>query len=196
MALHQSLQHKLLQKLSPQQIQLMKLLQIPTAQLEERIKEELEENPALEQSEEGHEDEFELNDEFADKGNDEIEPDGSEEEYENIDISEYVQDSDDEVGDYKLRDDNYPEIDESRVTPHKVEASFNELMLQQLGLLKLNDIEQKIAEQIIGSLDDDGYLRREINSIIDDLAFRQNIETDEKDYFYIPLQHLETIKVK
>ena len=180
MALHQSLQHKLLQKLSPQQIQLMKLLQIPTAQLEERIKEELEENPALEQSEEGHEDEFELNDEFADKGNDEIEPDGSEEEYENIDISEYVQDSDDEVGDYKLRDDNYPEIDESRVTPHKVEASFNELMLQQLGLLKLNDIEQKIAEQIIGSLDDDGYLRREINSIIDDLAFRQNIETDEK----------------
>jgi RNA polymerase sigma-54 factor len=157
----------------------MKLLQIPTAQLEERIKEELEENPALEQMEEGHEDEFELKDEFSET-NDDFEPDGSEDEYENIDISEYVHEGDDDVGDYKLRDDNYPEDDESRESPHKVEVSFNELMIQQLGLLKLNDHEQKIAEQIIGSLDDDGYLRREITSIIDDLAFRQNVEADEK----------------
>jgi RNA polymerase sigma-54 factor len=178
MALHQSLQQKLLQKLSPQQIQLMKLLQVPTAQLEERIKEELEENPALEVSDEGHEDEFDLKDEFADDTDDEV-LDGSEDEYENIDISEYVQDSDDEVGDYKLRDDNYPEVDDGKVTPHKVEVSFNELMLQQLGLLKLDPIEQKIAEQIIGSLDDDGILRREITSIIDDMAFRQNIEITE-----------------
>lgn len=179
MALHQSLQQKLLQKLSPQQIQLMKLLQIPTAQLEERIKEELEENPALEQVEEGHEDDFELKDEFSDSGDDDFEPDGSEDEYENIDISEYVHEGDDDVGDYKLRDENYPDDDESRESPHKVEVSFNELMIQQLGLLKLDDHEQKIAEQIIGSLDDDGYLRRETTSIIDDLAFRQNIETDE-----------------
>ncbi|MEI8052126.1 MAG: RNA polymerase factor sigma-54 [Bacteroidota bacterium] len=180
MALHQSLQHKLLQKLSPQQIQLMKLLQIPTAQLEERIKEEMEENPALEQLEEGHEDEFDLKDEFTETGEEDFELDGSESEYENIDISDYVHEGDDDVGDYKLRDDNYPEADEGRDIPHKVEVSFNELMLQQLGLLKLNDKEQKIAEQIIGSLDDDGYLRREINSIIDDLAFRQNIEASEK----------------
>jgi len=180
MALQQSLQQKMLQRLSPQQIQLMKLLQIPTAQLEERIKEELEENPALEQVEEGHEDEFDVKDEFADNNEDDFEPDGSEDEYDNIDISEYVQEGDDEVGEYKLRDDNYPDADENRTSPHKVEVSFNELMIQQLGLLKLNDIEQKIAEQIIGSLDDDGYLRREVISIIDDLAFRQNIEANEK----------------
>ncbi len=177
MALYQTLQQKQLQKLSPQQIQLMKLLQVPTAQLEERIKEELEENPALELAEDEHTDDFELKDEFSDSGEDE--PDGSEDEYDNIDISEYVQDSDDETGDYKLRDENYPELDDKRVLPHKIETTFNESMIQQLGMLNLDETEQKIAEQIVGSLDDDGYLRREINSIIDDLAFRQNIDADE-----------------
>jgi RNA polymerase sigma-54 factor len=188
MALHQSLQQKLLQKLSPQQIQLMKLLQVPTAILDERIKEEMEENPALEQGDEGHEDEFENKDEFADSNDDEFEKDGSADEYDNIDISEYVQDGDDDIGDYKLRDENYPEIDDNRVIPHKVETSFNELMLQQLGMLKLNEKQQKIAEQIVGSLDDDGYLRREITSIIDDLAFRQNVDTNEKEVGDIILQ--------
>src|SRR3982075_3230434 len=101
MALGQSLQQKLLQKLSPQQIQLMKLLQVPTANLEERIKEELEENPALEVTED-HEDGSgeEIKDEF-DSADEFDEKDGSEEEYENIDISEYVSDSDDEIADYK-----------------------------------------------------------------------------------------------
>ncbi|MBC7535361.1 MAG: RNA polymerase factor sigma-54 [Ferruginibacter sp.] len=188
MALHQSLQQKMLQKLSPQQIQLMKLLQVPTAILDERIKEEMEENPALEQGEEGHEDEFENKDEFADTTEDDFEKDGSADEYDNIDISDYVHEGDDDVGDYKLRDDNYPEADDSRVIPHKVETSFNELMLQQLGMLKLSDHEQKIAEQIVGSLDDDGYLRREVASIIDDLAFRQNIDTTEEDIGNIILQ--------
>jgi RNA polymerase sigma-54 factor len=155
----------------------MKLLQVPTAQLEERIKEELEENPALEQADEKYEDEFDIKDEFS-TNDDDADPDGSEEEYDNIDISEYVHDEDDEVGDYKLRDDNYPELDDSRVIPHRVESSFNEIMLQQLGLLKLDETDQKIAEQIVGSLDDDGYLRREVNSIIDDLAFRQNIDAN------------------
>src|SRR3974390_767680 len=105
MALSQTLQQKLLQRLSPQQIQLMKLLQIPTANLDERIKEELEENPALEVGEEDREDGFEEQhtDEF-DKDDEEY--DGSEEEYDNIDISDYVNDGDDEVADYKLRDDN------------------------------------------------------------------------------------------
>ena len=180
MALHQSLQQKLLQKLSPQQIQLMKLLQVPTAILDERIKEEIEENPALEEVDEGHEDEFENKDEFADDA-EEFEADGSTEEYENFDISDYVHEGDDDIGDYRLRDENYPEIDDNRVIPHKVETSFMEMMLQQLGLLKLNDHQRKIAEQIVGSLDDDGYLRRDISSIIDDLAFRQNVETDEKE---------------
>ncbi len=188
MALHQSLQQKLLQKLSPQQIQLMKLLQVPTAILDERIKEEMEENPALEQGEEGHEDEFENKDEFDAAKDDEFEPDGSEDEYDNIDISEYVHEGDDDVGDYKLRDENYPDKDENRVMPHKVETSFMELMLQQLGMLKLNDKQKKIAIQLVGSLDDDGYLRRDISSIIDDLAFRQNVDTDEEELSDLILQ--------
>jgi RNA polymerase sigma-54 factor len=188
MSLSQGLYQKQLQKLSPQQIQLMKLLQVPTAILEERIKEEMEENPALEQAEEGHEDE-EINDEFKDDGGeDEYEPDGSEDEYDNINISDYVQEGDDDVGDYKLRDDNYPEADDNRVIPHKVDTGFNELMLEQLGLLNLDEHQQKIAEQIVGNLDDDGYLRRDIASIVDDLAFRQNIDTNEEEVGRIILQ--------
>jgi RNA polymerase sigma-54 factor len=187
MALHQSLQQKLLQKLSPQQIQLMKLLQVPTAILDERIKEEMEENPALEAGEDGHDDEYE-NDEFAENKEEEFEADGSADEYDNIDISDYVHEGDDDVGDYKLRDDNYPEQDESRVMPHKVEVSFMELMLQQLGMLKLSDHQRKIAEQMVGSLDDDGYLRRDISALIDDLAFRQNIETTEEEIGELLLQ--------
>ena len=193
MALHQSLQQRLLQKLSPQQIQLMKLLQVPTAILDERIKEEIEDNPALEQVEEGHDDEFDLKDEFEDSKEDEFEPDGSEDEYDNIDISEYVSDGDDEVGDYKLRDDNYPEKDDGKVIPHKVESSFMELMQQQVGMLNLNEKENKIAIHLVGSLDDDGYLRRDIPSIIDDMAFRQNIETDEKEIakLILLIQHFD-----
>src|SRR6201994_4423466 len=180
MALSQSLQQKLLQKLSPQQIQLMKLLQVPTANLEERIKEELEENPALEVTED-HEEGLgeDSKDEF--EGDEHEEKDGGEEDDENIDISEYVSDSDDDVADYKLRDDNYPEADEDRVMPHKVETSFHEVLLDQLGMLVIDDRTRKIAEQVIGSIDDDGYLRRETASIADDLAFRQNIETTEEE---------------
>ena len=189
MALSQGLYQKQLQRLSPQQIQLMKLLQVPTAILEERVKEEMEENPALELAEDGHEDEYdEANDEFKDKETDEFEVDGSTEEYDDIDISEYVNDGDDEVGDYKLRDDNYPEPDDSRVIPHKVETGFNELMLEQLGLLNLDEHQQRVAEQIIGNLDDDGYLRRDILSIVDDLAFRQNIVTSEQEINQLVLQ--------
>src|SRR5215204_1937014 len=104
MALGQSLQQKLLQKLSPQQIQLMKLLQVPTANLEERLKEELEENPALELSEDDHDDQFdEQKEEFEATDEEEFERDGSEDEYDNIDISEYVGDEDGEIADYKMR---------------------------------------------------------------------------------------------
>lgn len=183
MALSQSIQQKLLQKLSPQQIQLMKLLQVPTANLETRIKEELEENPALELDEEKHDDGEEIQDEFTEQTEEEYndEPDGSEDEYEDIDISDYVQDGDDEVADYKLRDDNYPEEDESRQLPHKNEASFYETLIDQLGLLNLDEKHQLIAEQIVGSIDEDGYLRRETAAIVDDLAFRQNIITTEEE---------------
>ncbi len=190
MSLSQSLQQKLLQKLSPQQIQLMKLLQVPTANLEERIKEELEENPALEQGEEGHEDEYtdELKDEFDSIGEDEVDPDGSADDYDNVDISEYVVDDDGEIADYKTKDDNYPEMDDQKVIPIKVETSFHELVLNQLGMLELDERSYKIAEQVVGSLDDDGYLRRELASIADDLAFRQSLIVDEKEIEAIILQ--------
>jgi RNA polymerase sigma-54 factor len=160
MALSQSLQQKLLQRLSPQQIQLMKLLQVPTASLEVRIKEEMEENPALELDEDKHEDTDEMKDEFTEPGEEEYEEkDGSDDEYENIDVSEYVKEGDDEVGDYKLRDDNYPEEDEGRQLPFKSETSFYEMLINQLGMLKLEEKEQAIAEQIVGSIDEDGYFR-------------------------------------
>ncbi|HMZ46969.1 MAG TPA: RNA polymerase factor sigma-54 [Chitinophagaceae bacterium] len=182
MSLSQSLQQKLLQKLSPQQIQLMKLLQVPTANLEDRIKEELEENPALEQVDDAYDNDY--NDEFKDEfesNNEEEVLDGSEDEYENIDISEYVSDSDDDIADYKTRDENYGDTEENKIIPIKNEQSFYELLVNQLGLLQLDDRMYKVAEQIVGSLDDDGYLRRELSSIVDDLAFRQNIITNEQE---------------
>src|SRR3954468_21854227 len=185
MSLSQSLQQKLLQKLSPQQIQLMKLLQVPTANLEERIKEELEENPALEVDEEKAEDFEESKDDASDAEGEYEEPDGSNDEYENIDISDYVREGDDDIADYKLRDDNYPDSDEDRTIPHRVETSFYEVLLDQLGLLNLDDRQKKIAEQIVGSIDEDGYLRRETTAIVDDLAFRQNIDSNEEEVDYI-----------
>ncbi len=181
MALSQSLQQKLLQKLSPQQIQLMKLLQVPTANLEERIKEELEENPALEQSEEDFDEQFDEKDEFESSTEDEFEAEGSEEEYDNIDLSEYVADDDGEIAEYRTRDENYPEADDNKTIPYRVQTSFHEHLQEQLGMLKLDDKEKKISEQIVGSIDDDGYLRRETAAIVDDLAFRQNIETNEAE---------------
>ncbi|GAC1440209.1 MAG: RNA polymerase factor sigma-54 [Sediminibacterium sp.] len=183
MSLSQSLQQKLLQKLSPQQIQLMKLLQVPTANLEERIKEELEENPALEVDEDGHEDEYadDMQDEFDNGTDDDADLDGSAEEYENVDISEYIVDDDGEIADYKMKDDNYPEMDDQKVAPIKVETSFHDLLLDQLGMLELDERSFKIAEQVVGSLDDDGYLRRELSSVADDLAFRQGLVVEEKE---------------
>ncbi|HYC39618.1 MAG TPA: RNA polymerase factor sigma-54 [Chitinophagaceae bacterium] len=182
MALSQGLHQKLLQRLSPQQIQLMKLLQVPTANLEERIKEELEENPALEMEEEKHDEAADdLKDEFAEAPEAEAEKDGSEDEYDNIDVSEYLNAGDDDVADYRLRDDNYPEEDDKRQLPFKTESSFYDLLRDQLGLLNLDERERKIAEQIVGSIDEDGYLRRETPAIVDDLAFRQNIPATEEE---------------
>ncbi len=183
MALSQTLQQKLLQKLSPQQIQLMKLLQIPTANLEERIKEELEENPALEVSNDEQHDEMgeDMPDEFASAEEEEYDKEGSADEYDNLDLSEYVSDGDDEVGDYKLRDDNYPEADDKKTIPFKIESSFHETLLDQLGMLSLNEKDRKLAEHIVGSIDDDGYLRRDLSSMSDDLAFRQNIFAGEDE---------------
>ena len=161
----------------------MKLLQVPTANLEERIKEEMEENPALEQEEEKHDEFEESKDEFTENGEETFEePDGSETDYDNIDISDYVQDGDDDIADYRLRDDNYgSDEDDKKTIPFKTDTSFYETLLDQLGLLKLDDKEQKIAEQIVGSIDEDGYLRRETSAIVDDLAFRQGVMTTEEE---------------
>lgn len=188
MALSQSLQQKQLLKLLPQQIQLMKLLQIPTANLEERIKEELEENPALELTEDDHRtDDLEMDGQeslsdfetAADEASGDGE-DGAVDSYDTIDLSDYDT-SDDDIADYRLRDDSYGDSEERQTMPYRIETNFHDLLIEQLGLLELDDRRQKVAEQIVGSIDDDGYLRREIPSIVDDLAFRQNVMTSDEE---------------
>ncbi len=183
MSLGQSLQQRQLQRLSPQQIQLMKLLQIPSAQIEQRVKEELEENPALEMNMDlldGDASE-EMKDELL-QGTQDDEEAVPVDEYEmsNEELSEYNYDDDGDVADYKTKDDYYPELDDDKVIPIKAELSLHELLMDQLSMLALVEDEYKIAEQIIGSLDDDGYLRRALQSIADDLAFKQGMWVEEK----------------
>ncbi|MDA0729696.1 MAG: RNA polymerase factor sigma-54 [Bacteroidetes bacterium] len=161
--LKQSLQQKLLQKLSPQQIQLMKLLQVPTLELEARIKQELEANPALEEGVE------------VDPSLDEFE-EGREEASEALqefDFDEYL---DDETSDYKLSARNHGADVEDRDIPLGSGASFRELLVEQLAWLDLSDVTRALAEHLIGHLDDDGYLRRDLESIVNDLAFTQGID--------------------
>ncbi len=182
--LKQNLQQKLLQKLSPQQIQLMKLLQLPTLLLEQRIKEEIEENPALEEGADDEYDEFE--DQMADMADemegDELEKDFDEPENDpdnEFDISDYIED--DEIPNYKLVANNTSADDEHREVPMSASFSFQEHLLSQLGLRSLTDQEVTIAQHIIGNIDDAGYLQRDIHSLIDDLAFALNIKTNFKE---------------
>ena len=187
MSLGQSLQQRQLQRLSPQQIQLMKLLQIPSAQIEQRVKEELEENPALEMNAdlldgEGATASEEMNDELLSGLQDEeVEVPVDEYEMSNEELSEYTYDDDGDIADYKTKDDYYPELDNDKVIPIKAEMSLHEQLMGQLSMLDLEEVEYKIAEQIIGSLDDDGYLRRALQSIADDLAFKQSMWVEEKE---------------
>lgn len=174
--LKQNLQFKLSQKLSPQQIQLMKLIQLPTQAFEQRLKEELVENPALEGSTEQEElyegDDFNNSDDFDDDyGNESIDAD-------DINIDEYL--SDDEIPDYKLATNNYSDDDDDRESPLAAAMSFHQDLLNQLQTFIISDAERDIAEFIVGSIDDDGYLRRSIQDIVDDMAFTQGIYTDEK----------------
>ena len=179
MAIHQRLQQKLLQRLSPQQIQLMKLLQVPTASLETRIKEELEENPALELEPERFEEKDNAGDEF-DTAEETTDDATTADSYEDDSVSDYIQDDDDEA-DYKLRDTNYPEFSEEREHPIRSGTSFYDLLTDQLHLLNLDNTQQTIAEQVVGSIDEDGYLRRDTSAMVDDLAFRQNVIVAEAD---------------
>ncbi len=179
--LKQNLSQKMLQKLSPQQIQLMKLLQIPTAALEQRIKEELEANPTLEEGEE--------RDEAMELAKNEEEPfseaeinDEQQEEFFELDdyLNSYIED---DPASYKLKGDNYAgSEDDDKTIPIAVQHSFQEHLKRQLGLLYLDEEKDEIiALQIIGSIDEDGYLRRAPVSIIDDLMFSQNIFASEEE---------------
>ncbi len=167
--LKQSLQQKLLQKLSPLQIQVIKLLEIPTAQLEQRIKKELEENPILE-----------LDGEQQNPDKDETDNAPEQEiERDELSIDEYINNED--IPAYKLQSRNFSKDDKHEDIPFSNGASFHEHLISQLGLRILTDRQRNIAEYIIGNVDEDGYLRREIDEIIDDLAFAQNIEVDERE---------------
>ncbi|MTI40628.1 RNA polymerase factor sigma-54 [Fulvivirga lutimaris] len=157
LGLTQSLQ----QKLSPQQIQFIKLLQIPTAELEQRVEEELEDNPTLE---EGKEESDETSDEFDDDDSPSDE----------LDVDDYLRD--DDFSGYKMQGDG--DNGEDRDMPIAMHSTLNEQLINQLGYLKLDDRQYNIGKQLIGSIETDGYIRRELEAIINDLAFSQNIETD------------------
>jgi len=165
----------MLQKLSPQQIQLMKLLQIPTASLEQRIKEELESNPALEEGDD-YDDVFDLEgDSFGSSDTDDGSVDQNEKEFEFDDyLNEYL---DDDPSSYKMKGEEFLN-EEEKVMPVAVENTFHESLERQLGMLDLDQRQNLIAMQIIGSIDEDGYLRREPSSIVDDVLFAQNVDTD------------------
>ena len=184
--LRQSNQQKLLQKLSPQQIQLMKLLQIPTASLEERIQEELEENPALENEASPEQSELDYTLSENDKSDDTYQEEGEEVELSNdtaekVDLDDFLRHEDDGDRSYDYGDDYYGGDNEKQETPARVETNFHDYLLDQLGMLELDARNHRIAEQIIGSLDEDGYLRREVTSLCDDLAFGQNIDTSTEE---------------
>jgi RNA polymerase sigma-54 factor len=170
--LKQSLHYKLLQKLSPQQIQLMKLIQLPTQAFEERLKQELEENPALDSGKEESDSlDDDLFNEFDDTGNEKIEA-------EDINIDEYL--SDDEIPNYKTQANNYAADDEEKNVPYAAGTSFHQSLKNQLSTYSFNDEELAIAEFLVGSIDDSGYIRREILDLVDDLAFTANVFTTEE----------------
>ncbi len=169
--LKQSLNFKLLQKLSPQQIQLMKLIQLPTQAFEERLKQEIEENPALDTGKEETEFDASIANEYEDAGNEKIEA-------EDINIDEYL--SDDEVPNYKTQANNYSSDDEERDVPYAAGTTFHQSLKNQLNTFRINEEERLIAEFLVGSIDDSGYIRREIIDLVDDLAFTQNVFTTEE----------------
>ena len=186
--LKQQLQQKLQQKLSPQQIQLIRLLELPAIELEERIKHELEENPALEEGRE-IQDDFEKSDDtdFSDEGSvSESETD--------LALGDYL--SEEDIPDYKLQEIR-GKAEQKEDIPFSVSQSLNEFLLQQIGLRELPETEMKIAEYIIGNIDDDGYLRRDLEAIADDLIFQagQEVTIDQVKGVLLVIQDLEPVGV-
>ncbi|MBT4297490.1 MAG: RNA polymerase sigma-54 factor, partial [Flavobacteriaceae bacterium] len=165
--LKQFLQLKLSQKLSPQQIQLMKLIELPLQELEDRLSREIEENPALETGKENEKDLYETESDY------EQEPKNEDSE---LNVEDYL--SDDDIPDYKLKTNNYSDDDEEKSLPFVSGISFNEFLKKQLTPFNLNEDDSKIAEFLVGSVDQSGYIRTDIVDIVDDLAFTMGIYTD------------------
>ncbi|MDP4210627.1 MAG: RNA polymerase factor sigma-54 [Bacteroidota bacterium] len=163
--LKQRLQQKLLQKLSPQQIQMIKLLEIPSMQLEQRIKKELEENPAL--------------DEGSDDNNDDIYDEKPVNDDSDFSIDEYI--STDDIPSYKLNAKNYNKSELKPDIPFSVGSTFQDYLESQLGMRDLDEKKEMLASYLIGNLDDDGYLRRKLEAIVDDLDFNLNVKTTEDE---------------
>jgi RNA polymerase sigma-54 factor len=183
--LKQSLHYKLLQKLSPQQIQLMKLIQLPTQAFEERIKQEIEENPALEIGKEEPESfEDTLENEYDDAGTESIDT-------EDINIDEYL--SDDDIPSYKTQANNYSEDDEEKNVPYAAGITFHQSLKSQLDTFRFNEEERLIAEFLVGSIDDSGYIRRDILDLVDDLAFTANVFTTEEKVITILKKVIHTL---
>ena len=176
MALKQFLQFKLSQKLSPQQIQLMKLIQLPTQAFEQRLKQELEENPALDTGKE-KEAKDDIFDEFD--NSDETYNDSDSINAEDINVDEYL--SDDEIPDYRTRTNNYSVDDEEKSVPYASGTTFTQHLINQLNTFRLSPQEEEIAYFLVGSVDESGYIRRKMSDITDDLAFTQNIFTTEDE---------------
>ena len=167
--LKQQLQQKLQQKLSPAQIQVIKMLEVPTLELEERIRQEIEENPALEEGAESDND----SDEFDEFGN---EDGGNNDDF---DIDDYV--ADDDIPDYKLKANNTSKDDKHEDIPFSVGMTFHENLIDQLGLLQLSEHQHMLAEYVIGNIDDEGYLRRTPESMVDDIVFQAGIQTTDDE---------------
>ena len=168
----QRLQQKLSQKLSPQQIQLIKLLEVPTVQLEQRIKKEMEDNPTLEEGRE--EDEFSQDEQIDDKET----PEKNE-----LSIEDYIKEE--ETPSYKLNTKNYSKDDKKDTIPFSVGTSFNEHLKAQLGLRALTERQLVLAEYILGNIDEDGYLREDLETIIDQIAFAKNVEVEQKELLVV-----------
>ena len=173
--LKQKLQQKLLQKLSPQQIQMIKLLEVPTLQIEQRIKKELEENPALEEGPDQEEDILNSNEDQDEEQFEETDKD-----HEEFTLDDYIEE--DEIPEYRLQTNNYSRDDEKKnEIPFSAGSSFHEHLQDQLNLRDLTEKQKILGEYILGNIDEDGYLRRDLPNMVDDLAFLQNITTNEAE---------------
>ncbi len=166
--LKQQLQLKLQQRLSPAQIQVIKMLEIPTLELEERIRQEIEENPALEEGVEKSEDSDEQED-FNDDFDSNDTPD----------FEEYM--ADDDIPDYKLIANNSSRDDKHEDIPFSAGLTFHEFLSDQVGLLQLTNHERSLMDYIIGNIDEEGYLRRSPESMVDDIVFQAGVETTDEE---------------